>query len=97
MNVAMKEQEAEFILKDNNSDFDNQLNVKIKMDGSFLAIQPQGYGEPTSEDGSGYPILMEIYEGRLRLIVWDDINCQDPKIIDLEKSKETLRKEAEGK
>ena len=34
---------------------------------------------------------IEIWQGRLRLIVFDDINREDPQIIDLEKSKESCR------
>jgi hypothetical protein len=42
-------------------------------------------------DGHGWPIGVEIWQGRLRLIVFDDINREDPQIIDLEKAKESCR------
>ena len=49
----------------------------------------------TSVEGCGYPIALEIWEGRLRLIVFDDIHCEDPKIIDLEGARESCRNESD--
>ena len=48
-------------------------------------MYPAGYGLYACADGTAGPILLELHEGRLRLIVWDDINLEDPShIIDLE-------------
>jgi hypothetical protein len=65
------------------------LNVKILLEGDKLWISPQGYGEKCAEDGKGYPVSLEIWQGRLRLVVFNDINSEDPQIIDLEKAKES--------
>lgn len=45
------------------------------MDGIWLMFK--GYGDACSRDGYGSPIKIEIDEGRIRLIVWSDINSED--------------------
>ena len=67
------------------------ITVKLLSEAGKLWIRPDGYGDKTSQDGCGYPIGLEIWEGRLRLIIFDDINREDPKIIDLEKARESGR------
>ncbi|MDD5458130.1 MAG: hypothetical protein PHF37_01885 [Phycisphaerae bacterium] len=68
-----------------------EIKVNILSEGGQIWIRPEGYGEKCAPDGEGFPIGIEIWQGRLRLIIFDDINSQDPQIIDLEKAKETLR------
>jgi len=60
----------------------------------ILWIRPEGYGDHSSEDGNGFPIGIEVYEGRLRVLVWDDINAENPRIIDMERARESNRREA---
>ncbi len=67
------------------------IEVKLLSEGGKLWIRPEGYGDKDSLDGHGYPVGLEIWEGRLRLIVFDNINVEDPQIIDLENTKETAR------
>jgi hypothetical protein len=68
--------------------------IHIEADEEFVAIRPEGYGEASAADGSGFPILIEKRDGELRLIVWADINQQDPtQIITLESARESVRKE----
>ena len=69
-----------------------EIKVKILSEGGQIWIQPQGYGEKCAVDGHGFPIGIEIWQNRLRLLVFDDINREDPQIIDLENAKETARK-----
>lgn len=69
----------------------NKLPVNILAESGKLWVQPAGYGDKTSADGHGWPIGLEIWQGRLRLIAFDDINTEEPKIIDLEKSREDSR------
>jgi len=71
------------------------ITVKLLSEAGKLWIAPEGYGDKTSQDGCGYPIGLEIWEGRLRLIVFDNINCEDPQIIDLEKAQENCRVDAD--
>mgnify|MGYP001305545996 CR=1 FL=1 len=68
-----------------------EIRVKTVSENGQLWIQPQGYGEKNIEDGQGFPIGLEIWQGRLRLIVFTDINEEEPQIIDLEKARETAR------
>ena len=68
-----------------------EIKVNILSEGGQIWIQPQGYGEKCAADGEGFPIGIEIWQNRFRLLVFDDINREDPQIIDLEKAKETTR------
>jgi len=68
-----------------------EIKVNILSEGGQIWIHLQGYGEKCAMDGHGWPIGIEIWQGRLRLIVFDDINREDPQIIDLEKARESCR------
>lgn len=70
-----------------------QRSVKLHLlaENDQLWIRPEAYGEKCTEDGQGSPIGLEIWEGRLRVVLFDDINSENPKIIDLENAKETNR------
>jgi hypothetical protein len=68
-----------------------EIKVKVLSEGGQIWIQPKGYGEKCAMDDEGWPVGIEIWQGRLRLIVFDDINREDPQIIDLEKAKESCR------
>ena len=68
-----------------------EIKVNILSEGGQIWIQPQGYGEKCAMDSEGFPIGIEIWQGRLRLVVFDDINKEDPQIIDFEKAKESCR------
>ncbi len=70
-----------------------EIEVNILCEGGQIWIRPKGYGEKCTIDGEGYPIGLEIWQGKLRLIVFDDINSEEPQIIDLEKAKESCRDE----
>ena len=69
-----------------------EIKVNILSEGGQIWIQPKGYGEKCAADGEGFPIGIEIWQNRLRLLIFDDINREDPQIIDLEKAKETARR-----
>jgi len=56
-----------------------------------LWIRPQGYGDACSEEGQGFPIALELWQGRLRLVVFSEINNEEPQILDLEKARESNR------
>lgn len=68
-----------------------EIKVNILSEGGQIWIQPEGYGEKCAMDNEGWPIGIEIWQGRLRLIVFDDINREEPQIIDLEAARETAR------
>jgi hypothetical protein len=75
-------------------DGDRTIQVEVAEERGGLAIYPSGYGCFPCADGTAGPILLELHEGRLRLIVWDDINHEDPShIIDLEAAREDRRRQ----
>lgn len=83
---------TEYLIKEQCSDTPPvEMKVNILSEGGQIWIQPKGYGEKCAMDCHGWPIGIEIWQGRLRLILFDDINREDPQIIDLEKAKETCR------
>jgi len=83
---------TEFALKEQCPEVEPvEIKVNILFEGGQIWIQPQGYGEKCAMDDEGWPVGIEIWQGRLRLIVFDDINREDPQIIDLEKARETAR------
>lgn len=69
------------------------LKAKIIARGGSISIGIEGYDDYYSENSCGTPIYLELYEGKLVLRVWADINSQDPThVIDLEQAKESNRK-----
>ncbi len=75
---------------------DHRLPIKITTDERGVTIAAEGHGDYGSEDGHGSPIFLELYQGRLRLLVWADINSEEPThIIDLAGAKEDQRNESE--
>ena len=73
-------------------DGERTIRVEVAEEHCGLVIYPAGYGCFPCADGTAGPILLEVHEGRLRLIVWDDINYEDPShIIDLEGAREDRR------
>ena len=88
----MAEQEYSVTLEEQCADVPRrEIKVKLLPEGGQLWIQPEGYGDKCSADGHGRPVGLEIWEGRLRLIVYNDINEEEPRIIDLENARETCR------
>jgi hypothetical protein len=83
---------TEYIIKEQCPDVQTiEIKTKILSEGGQIWIQPDGYGEKCAMDCHGWPIGIEIWQGRLRLIVFDNINREDPQIIDLENARETAR------
>lgn len=75
--------------------FKETVNVKVELGTNYaIDVIPEGFGNATMTDGHGVPVILELWEGRLRLLVWADINQEDPThIIDLEGAREDKRKE----
>ncbi|NLE27030.1 MAG: hypothetical protein GX625_17150 [Clostridiaceae bacterium] len=71
-----------------------EIPVHLLCEHGKLWIRPRGYGDACSEEGYGFPIALELWQGRLRLVVFSDINNEEPQIIDLEKAKESCRIDA---
>lgn len=67
------------------------VKAQVEWSNGTLWIMPEGYGDNSAAPGFGSPICLELWEGRLRLLAWDDINNCDPKVIDMEGARETQR------
>jgi len=75
-------------------DEDKAHAVNVEVTSSGISISVEGYGDSCSNDGSGFPILIEVCEGDLRVVLWDDINKHDPgHVISLAGAKESKRVE----
>jgi hypothetical protein len=85
--------EKEYCVKEQDSQTSpKEIKVKLVSEGGQLWIQPEGYGCHDSADGEGFPIGIEIWHGHLRLVVFDNINSEEPQIIDLERAKDSARR-----
>lgn len=78
--------------------FDDKSTLDLKLEVSpsdrLLVIGAEGYGEMTANPGEGHPILVEYHEGKLRVLIWADINQEDPTdIIDLSGALESNRED----
>ena len=75
-------------LNDADPEHSETLRVRVTCNDSAISIFPEGYGDFGSAPGHGCPVFLELYQGRLRLIVFPDINDQEPSIIDLEAARD---------
>ena len=70
------------------------ISTKIQLSpgDNLIMIGADGYGENTSEDGDGSPIVIEYHEGQFRVLVWSNINEEEPThVISLEDARESNR------
>ena len=65
--------------------------IKVTLNESTLEIFVEGYGNDTMEPDSSSLVALELYEGQLRLLAFDDIHDEAPKIHSLEGASEALR------
>ena len=68
------EQVIPFDFKDNGTVI--PAEIRVGSEGS-VSIRVAGYGDKTSIDGCGVPIVIEHLEGVLKVTVWADINNED--------------------
>ena len=88
----MCKRELETTLIDADPSFDGRQQVKLVADRQGVSIEAKGFGDCGSADGHGSPIFLELYQGSLRLLVWTDINSEDPThIITLDGAREDRR------
>ena len=73
---------------------ESKIKAKLRLTPKGIEIGFEGYGEKTMENGHGMPVFIELYAGRPRVIVFGDINQEEPTdIINLANADEKLRKE----
>lgn len=66
-------------LQDQGTDRDPRRSVRAKVVATPYSIDVgfEGYGGP--EDApNGWPVSCDLYEGRLQVVVWADIDSEDP-------------------
>jgi len=88
-----QETSLDLTLTDADSECLGSLPVRIVVSDTAISIYPQGYGDCGSADGYGCPLFIEFYGGSLRVVAFPDINCEDPKVIDLSRAKEDRRQD----
>ena len=87
----MCQRELETTLIDADPSFGGRQPIKVVADQRGVSIEAKGYGDCCSAEGHGSPVFLELHQGHLRLIVFTNINEQEPKIIDLEAAREDQR------
>jgi len=71
-----------------------EVPVRLGEEFPFMVIRVEGYGDNESMDGCGSPLVLEVAGGRLRAVIWRDINSVgDPMVVDLEGAREKMRKD----
>jgi hypothetical protein len=90
--TVIKREPVRIMLLEQSSDHpEKSIELSLNIENGQLWIRPVGYGEKCAPDGEGSPIGFEIWQGRLRLVVFDNIKSEDPQIIDLEDARESNR------
>ena len=79
-------------LEDDTAAHRSQLRCKIRCSPHSISIGAEGYGEKTANDSEAFPVLIEYQDNQLRVIVWSDINNEEPThVITMERAKEVYR------
>lgn len=79
-------------LTDGHTDDKTVVPCDVEIGSGAILIRPEGFGDCSSQDGHGWPIVVEYYQGSVRVHVWSDINNCDPThSIVLDGAKESLR------
>lgn len=70
----------------------SELPIRVVVSPLGVSINADGYGDHGTVKGQGSPLFLELHRGRLRLIVWSDINKEPPThIINLDGAREDCR------
>ena len=72
-------------------DMKPELKVRVSFENGQIWINAEGHGEYCAPDGEGCPIGIEYADGKLRVVVWPDINVEDPTIIEMDGALEKNR------
>ena len=81
----------ELKLADADSESLGTLSIRIVASDFVISVYPQGFGDCGSADGHGCPLFIELYQGRLRVVAFPNINNENPQIINLSGAKENTR------
>lgn len=79
-------------LRDTWNGDENTVPCIVEMQNGTIWIRPEGYGDCGSQDGCGFPIKIEYYDKSVRVVVWGDINKEDPTVnVKLDDARESCR------
>ena len=74
------------------SESKKKLPAKVDLRGGQISVWLAGHGDAGSMNAASRPILVELYDGEARTIVWSDIRQEDPThIISMDGAKEERR------
>ena len=77
----------------NDSVTGKKQNVFVDFYSRGMTVDFKGYGVQSHENGGGCPVLIELRDGIPHIIIWGDINSQDPtEVISLAGASESLHK-----
>jgi len=65
-------------LRDAHPDHDGKLPIRFAVSPNGVSLYAEGHGDCGSAEGHGTPVFIELYKGELRVLVWADINREDP-------------------
>ncbi len=84
-------------LRDAHPDHDGMLPIRLAVSPNGVSLYAEGYGDCGSTEGHGTPVFIELYKGELRVLVWADINQEDPThVIPLGGAREDRRQRDDG-
>jgi hypothetical protein len=79
-------------LSDVHPDHDGKLPIRLAVSPNGVSMHAEGYGDCGTAEGHGTPVFIELYRGELRVLVWANINREDPPhIISLAGAREDRR------
>jgi hypothetical protein len=88
----MKPEQRSTTLIDADANYPTDLPIRIAISQNGVSVYAEGYGDCGSAEAQGTPVFIELYRGELRLIVWANINSEDPThIIPLNGARESNR------
>lgn len=78
--------QLEVVLEDADGASETTVRTRIlHSPNEGILIRPEGYGDKFSSDVDGWPVMIELYEGDIRVMIWGDIRQEDcTEIISLE-------------
>ena len=93
MNKTQLKKNTEYTFNLTDQVTNEKIELKVQpVSNTLLMIGAKGYGECLAEDGSGYPIVIEPFNGTLRIMIWSDINDEDPThVINMKEALESER------
>jgi hypothetical protein len=76
------------------SEQDGSVTGEVEVTKEAILLKFDGYTNCNSPGDGGEIIMIEIWEGRLKISVWSDVNQEDPTHdIDLEAARTELRED----